>query len=370
MAEENKNIIEGNQPASSEGNPIENSGGAPQETPEGEGVQPIEEPGFKIENFNKTFETSFEDESSLKSALERAQQYDQVQLDLQQAKEKAGKYDQVLEFYNPKNLFGDDETYAFIELKKKFPDRDLGIVSKVRSQEFDQMSDIDKLLLADKLKVKMNVSDQIRKEGILQRLGIESGDQSEWTDGDKYKIASELSNNMGVLQEIRNFKPEPKTFDLAAEKENHEKQQADRKKSLTEKVKPFAESLINNYKGPKAYQQDKDGKYEEIFSYDLDKSAKSGFVESLVNVMVNAGMEPSTENLQQAQQYIDNHFKILNYDKAIAAAIKHGQAIADERAHNEMHSNKPVNTNEAPRVSEEKGLTLKERMRKTWDQKK
>jgi hypothetical protein len=371
MAEEDKTIIEENQQPSSEGeNPGESIPGAPQENPEGGQPQSAEEPGFRLESFNKTFETSFEDEGSLKNALERVQKFDQVQLDLQQAQEKASKYDQIIQFYEPKNLYGDEETYAFVELKKKFPDKDLGIVSKVRSQEFDQMSDLDKLVLADKLKVKMNVSDQVRKEGILQKLGIESGDQSEWTDTDRYKIASELSNNIGVLQEIKNFKPEAKTFDLAAEKENYEIQQAERKKSLEKKIKPFAESLLSNYNGPKAYQQDKDGKYVEIFSFELNKSMKSDFADSLVNVMVDAGMEPTQENLQKAQKYMDNHFKVMNYDKAIAAAIKHGQAIADEKAHNEMHSNNPVNTKEAPKISEEKGLTLKERVRKEWGQKK
>lgn len=342
--------------------PDASSGGEP-------GTTTVDE-SFKIDHFNKTFSTSFEDESSLKSALERAQQFEQVKTDLQQAQEKAGKYDQVLEYYDPKNLYGDDETYAFIELKKKFPDRDLGVVSKIRSQDFDQMSDLDKLMLADKLKVRSSVSDQIRKQGILQRLGIESEDQSDWTDTDRYKISSALSDNYGVLNEIKNFKPEPKTFDLAAEKESYEKQQADQRKSLTDKVKPFAQSLINNYKGPKAYQQDKDGKFEEIFSFDLDKTSKSGFVDNLVDVMVSANLEPTQENLQKATKYIDNHFKIQNYDKIVAAAIKHGQALAEEKAHNEIHTNKPVNTKEAPKITSEQGLTLKERVRKGWEQKK
>ena len=349
---------------------VDPQGGQTEITPGEEPVKSEVDESFKLDYFNKTFSTSFEDESSLKSALEKAQQFEKVQLDLQQAKEKASKYDQVIEYYDPKNLYGDDETYAFIELKKKFPDRDLGVVSKIRSQEFDQMSDLDKLILSDKLKVRSNVSDQIRKQGILQKLGIESEDQSEWTDTDKYKIASALSDNYGVLNEIKNFKPEPKTFDLAAEKENYEKQQADRRKNLTENIKPFAQSLLNNYNGPKAYQQSGDGKYEEIFSYDLDKSSKSDFINNLVDVMVEANMEPNQENLKKATKYIDNHFKILNYDKIVAAAIKHGQALAEEKAHDEIHTDKPVNTKEAPKVTSEQGMTLKERIRKGWQQKK
>lgn len=356
MAEENLNQTEEvestNESISSEGNKSSNAQ---------ENI-----PGFEIDSFNREFETTFEDKSSLKEALEARNRLNEIELELQQAKEKASKYDQVLEYYKPENLYGDEETYAFIELKKKFPDKDLSIVSKIRSSEFDSMSDLDKLVLADKLRVKSKVSDAVRKEGILQRLGVEE-DMSDWTDTDHYKISSALTDAIPVLNDIRNFKPDPKTFDLASEKEVYEKQRAEKRQQLTEKLKPFADVLVKNYKGPKAYSKEKDGQFNQIFDYVVDDNTKGDIRDQVIQVMSDANMEPTEDNLKQAMQYIDNHFKVLHFDKIVAAAIKKGQSSATEKAHNEIHNDTPVNTKEAPEVKETEALTLKERVRRGWN---
>lgn len=333
---------------------------------------PVQAPqtDFTIDSFNNHFETSFENEASLKEALGARSRLQQIELELNEAREKASKYDQVLEYYKPENLYGDEETYAFIELKKKFPDRDPGVVSKIRSSDFNSMSDLDKLVLADKLEVKGNVSDAVRKQGILHRLGIESTDTSEWEELDHYKLASALSSALPKLNEIKNFKPEAKAFDLATEKEAFERQRADRKKSLQEKISPFADSLLKNYEGPKAYSKNQDGQFNQIFDYVVDADMKSQFREQLIQVMVDADLEPNKENLTKAMEYMDNHFKIMNFDKIVSAAIKKGQLLASEKAHGEIHNDTPVNTKEAPKVNEEQGLTLKERFKRSWSQQK
>lgn len=324
---------------------------------------------FEIGSFNKMFETSFENEGSLKQALNNLKDYDNLKSQFDSAQDQAKKYYELLDYYKPEKLYGDEETHAFIELRKKFPDKDLGVISKIRSQEFNSMSDLDKLLLADKLKVISNVSDSTRKRGIMQKLGIEADDLSEFTETDHYKIATALSDNISVLNDIRNFKPESKEFDLAQEKENYEKNKVEARNVLSNKVAPFVKSLLKNYDGPKALIKDSKGENEEIFNYKVDDLAKNNIIDSVVQVMVDNNMEPNTENLQKAQAYIDNHFKVINFDKIVSAAIKHGQSLAKEIAHNEIHTDKPVNTQEAQKTSSNQGLTLKERMRKNWDKK-
>lgn len=328
-----------------------------------EQVNEVKETPFEIGPFNKAFQTTFEDESSLKQALENAKKYHEITPEYQKAQEQAKKYNDILEYYDPMKVFGDEETYSLIELRKKFPDQDIGLISKIRDEGFHAMSDLDKLVLADKLKVKSNVPDNIRRKGILDRLGIESDDVSEWTDADHYKIASALSDSIPILDGYRKFKPDPKVFDLALEKENFEKAKAEKRLQLSQKAKPFAESLLNNYKGPKAYIKDQKGEINEIFSYDVDPTVKSQFIGTLTEAMADNGMEPNEENLKQAMAYVDNHFKILNFDKIVTAAIKHGQSISLEKMHNEIHTDKPVNTKEAPEITEKQEMTIKERVR-------
>lgn len=361
MAEETTNPVETGQETVSQGAASQETGG------EATGATETQAPSFHLETFNKTFETSYEDEGSLKTALQSMAENENLRTELQQANEKASKYDQVLEYYKPENLYGDDETYAFIEMRKKFPERDLGLVSAIRSPEFENMSDLQKLILADKLKVSGNVPDSVRKEGILDRLGIDSDDVSEWTEKDRYKVAAALSDNMAALKEIREFKPEPRTFDLAGEKEAYEKRMADNRSILEHKVKPFAESIIKNYKGPKAYSKGEDGNFTEAFSYEVDSKEKAQYTENLVNAMVNANMEPTKENIQQAMAYVDNHFKVLNFDKIVTAALKHGQSLAAEEAHKQMHTDQDPNKKEAPNIGESQGQTLKERVRAGWN---
>lgn len=332
---------------------------------EGDGQQPT---SYDLESFNKHFESKFQDEGSLREGLKRLGQYEELNnqllakdAELEAAAKKASKYDEFLDYYKPENLYGDDETFAFVEMKKKFPDRDPGLVSVIRSKDFDSMSDLDKLVIANKLTVKTDISDKERREGILTNLGVESENSSEWTGAEKFRLATAYSQVSSAIDEIRNFKPEPQTFDIVAEKERRAEEKQKTQESLRKKVEPIAKSLVNNYQEAKAYVKDKDGKPVEIFNYKVDASFREQFAQPLIDKVVEQGLDLTVpENAESVAQYIDEQYKLQNFNRIVNEAMKFAKTNTEDEAHNKIHSDKPQNTTEAPPPGKKDGYTIAE----------
>jgi hypothetical protein len=327
-----------------------------------------EQPKYDIEGFNKYFGSSFEDESSLKQILSSSQEledyksrFSSLESELTEAKKAASNYNEFIDYFKPENFYGDEETWKFVETRKKFRDKDPDVVHRIQSNDFNSLSDIDKLILADKLKVPGNISDDVRKQGVLKKLGIETEDLSELSTLDRYAIASAVADQKALFDEIRNFKPEPMKFDIVAEKEKRDKQKQEKVQELQKRWQPLASSLMKNYKEAKAFTNDDKGNSVEIFKYSAGEDFQKNFFEPFMATIIKSGMEPTEKNVQAAADYLDQQFKIQNFDRIVNEAIKHGKTLSAEATHKEIHNDKPQNQNEAPpRSGEGQALTLKE----------
>ena len=174
-------------------------------------------------------------------------------------------------------------------------------------------------------------------------------------------IASAVADNKEMFDEIRNFKPEPIKYDIVAEKEKRAKDQETRKSELQNKWKPLAESLLRSYKEAKAFAKNDKGDREEVFKYSADENFQNDFINPLMVQIMASGLEPTDENVASVNAYIDQQYKILNFDKIVSEAVKYGKTVSSEATHKEIHNDKPQNTNEAPPTSGEGAeLTLKE----------
>lgn len=354
--------------AGAEQKSVESQPSSPGEKPAGEVAQESKPELYDLDSFNKYFSTEFKDESSLKEILSspsKTSQYEE-QLkskddELKKALDKAQKYDDMIDNLDPKALYPDEEMYTYFKLKEKFPDKDQNLLAQIKGSSFDNLSDLDKLVLADKLTVKSNVSDSVRQKEILRRLDIDVDDLSSLDDSDRYKLAAAVAEKNQLFDEIRSFKPEPVSFDLNAQKEARKKELEEKMASIKTKWEPLAKSLLKNYNSAKAFGKNEKGDPIEIFNYAVDDNFKESFLDTYLKVILDSGVEPDESSLQIAANYLDERFKILNFDRIISEAIKHGKTITEDKAHDEIHSDKPQNTGEAPKKeSDGKEHTLAE----------
>lgn len=329
-----------------------------------------QQPTYDIESFNKYFGSQFEDEGSLRSVLESPTKLTEYEAqlasreeELTAAQERAAKYDEFIDYFDPTKLFGDEQTWKMVELRKKFPGKDQATVQRVLDQSFTNLPDMDKLILADKLKVPGNIPDDVRQKGVLKKLGIEVDDLSDLSDIDKYTISSAVADNAELFKEIRDFKPEDMKYDIVAEKEKRAKEKEAQKAELSTKWEPLANSLMSNYKEAKFVSKNEKGEQVEIFKFAADENFQKEFAEPFMATLLNSGMEPSKENLQIAANYLDERFKVMNINRIVNEAIKHGKTLSAEETHKEIHNDSPQNTGQAPKTSTGELHTIKEWMK-------
>lgn len=316
----------------------------------------------------------FEDVGSLKEALSYRDKYSELEKNHNNIlseknslstkyNELNGKYGNIVDYFSGDDmvnkLYGSPERYARIELEKKFPDKDPSVVSRIYSSDLNGLTSTEKILLADKLSVRSDISDKDRLDAIYQSLGIE--DPSEIDGVGRYKLEKAASQAMEQLKSIKEFKPDELKFDFKTESETRKKELAEKTEKLNESWKKNLSDAVSKYDGTHFFDVDKDGKKSEIFHYQVNDKFKEAILPDLVKNLVKAGIEPSEENISLALGEVDKIHFIQNKDKIIKAAMDNARTKTEDKVYNNVHSTKEPNTKEAPpRNDDKKGMTLME----------
>lgn len=345
-----------------------------------QGQQTNENNDFDITSLNQALgeEFNFEDVGSLKDALSYRDKYSELEErfnglstekeDLHsQYEELNGKYGNVVDYFSGdgviNKLYGDRSRFERIELEKTFPDKDPSVVSRVYSSDLNSMSAVDKILLADKLNVRSDISDKGRLDAIYQSLGIE--DPSDLTETDKYKLARAESQANQTLNQVKNFKPEEPKFDFKAESEKIALDRKTRNETLTGSWSKNLDEAIAKYDGSRFFDVDKDGNKTELLHFQVSDKFKEETLPGVVNNLVAAGIEPTQENIQFAVKEIDKIHVLNNIDKIVKSAILKSKTETEDSVFAEEHNTKKPNETQAPveRKPSKTTMTLMEAMR-------
>ncbi len=329
----------------------------------------VQESQYDLEGFNKHFGSNIEDEGSLKDLLQGPSKYEeqlkQKDAELQSALERAKKYDDFIDNADPEKVYGDEEARRFISLRQKFPDKDMSLISQVTSPSFDKLSTLDKIVLAEKFQVEQDgLTDEERRRGILRSLRIDADDVSELTKEDEYVIAKEAAKHNDLFKSIREHKPEEGAYNLTAEIEKKKQAEKERSEGLKNKWEPISKSLLKGFESTKVYDKDDKGNPVEVFSYVVDDGFKEEFADKFLEDLVNSGMEPTEKNAQFAMSYIDDQFRLKNFDKIVREAQKAAKTVIEDEDHNKIHNDREQNTSER---QTEKGVpkSIRERFGKS-----
>jgi hypothetical protein len=335
-----------------------------------------EDNSFDITSLNEVLGEGykFEDIGSLKEVLSFRDKYSELEKNhnnilsekenlSKKYDELNGKYGNVVDYFSGEDvvnkLYGSPERYTRIELEKKFPDKDPTVVSKIYSSDLNSLSSTEKILLADKLNVRSDISDKDRLDAIYQSLGIE--DPSDLDGVGRYKLEKAASQAIEQLKSIKEFKPDELKFDFKTESDTRKKELTEKTEKLNELWGKGLSEAISKYDGTHFFDVDKDGNKTELFHYQVNDKFKEAVLPEIVKNLVNAGIEPSDENIQFAVNEIDKLHFIQNKDKILKAAMEKSRTKTEDSVYNEVHNTKETNTKEAPpRNNDKKGITLME----------
>lgn len=321
----------------------------------------------------------FEDVGSLKEALSYRDKYSELEKNHNNIlseknnlstkyDELNGKYGNIVDYFSGDDmvnkLYGSPERYTRIELEKKFPDKDPSVVSRIYSSDLNGLTSTDKILLADKLNVRSDISDKDRLDAIYQSLGIE--DPLEIDGVGRYKLEKAASQAMEQLRSIKEFKPDELKFDFKTESETRKKELTERTEKLNELWSKSLGEAVSKYDGTHFYDVDKDGNKSEIFHYQVNDKFKESVLPELVKNLVKAGIEPNNENIAFALNEVDKLHYIQNKDKIAKALRESTRTETEDEVYADVHNAKEPNSKEAPPRSEDKkGITLMEMLQAT-----
>lgn len=288
---------------------------------------------FDFNTFNDRFETSFENEGSLKEALGRANEYDSVISERDRYKQESesalNKYNSVVKSFDPE-VVGDKDTRALIELQKK-TGKDIGLISQIRSADIKSIDPLDAIVLADKLSKDISgISDSDIKEGVLKSLGMSDADLSDLTGAEKYAIQERAHSAKEKLAELQGY--EPKELDIEAQWKNSQAQSEALTKELTEGLTPISQEISKEYNGFSFSSEDVSEEHK-AYEYKIDGKLKEAYTEKALQYAISAGLDPKNEQARvEMSEYVKANFYYENMEKIVADAIRYGQSIGKEGA--------------------------------------
>lgn len=322
-------------------------------------------PAFDVKGFNTYFQTSFENEDSIKNLFELTEKYKDLEQQFttssEQLKTTQDKYNSLLDNFDPEKILPNKEMVALSQLASKYPNVDPGILSFVRKTDLTGLNKLDALILIDKLSVPTATSDIVREAEILRSLGIDETDRSQLTENDIYRIEREYHKQSNLLNEIKGFQPEISTFDFEAErKQRQDKIELDNK-NLSSHNEKALKIVLDSYKETKSSY--KDGDKETAYSFVVNEDFKKDVFNDVLSQLNYAGIKLTEENANEIAREIDNMYWIRNRHAILNDTIKQAISQLKEQTNKEIHSDSPKNTIEAPIASSEQPKTLMESAR-------
>jgi hypothetical protein len=109
---------------------------------------------FNLESFNKHFGKEFKDPDDIKSLFDlptkitevegKLTEFEKIQKELADYKQK---YEEVGKYIDPKTFFANDKLYQTNLMLKKYPDKDVSLMTKISTLDVDKANNFDLLVL-------------------------------------------------------------------------------------------------------------------------------------------------------------------------------------------------------------------------------
>ena len=324
----------------------------PAETPPAEGASV-----FDVGAFNERFGSDFVDEDTLKSSLNRLsdlKEFDTVRTEREKLQgemtELQAKYTEAQELLDPRKHFVNEEEYRRqIILQKHGAELNPALINKIVSADFDSMDDVDVLILG-KLVANPDIrgGDAGARELVYRQLGVDPDqDRSEWDQYTQNIVLEAARNQRRELAKIKDIEV-PEKADFEAQRAEREQTATQAKEQLKGSWGEVAKEMVDNFNTLDLSRKGEGDKQEVYFSYEIDSEFKEAATGLVVDYLVDNNMEPSKENVREAEQYVQDLFVRKNMNAIVQAYGRDVEAKLIEKHNLEIDNPKPPSEAEAP----------------------
>lgn len=318
--------------------------------PKGDSQKPeekVEEKKFDIEFFNKSFNTQFDTEDSLKAVLQTPLRIKELEDKIKGYEEQVKEYESLksdIEYYkngfNPLELFNNSEDdFRVQQFKNKNPDKDASVAYKAFTSDLSKVDDVDVLVMYEMLSNPgLRGGEAGAKEMIADQYGVDFEDRNSWTSLQENKLHRAANSARSEFNRMKSEIELPKNVNLQAQREEQKAKDEARKVELKGKWDATVDNMFANMDKVSVYDTDSDGKEVELLHYVMDDKSKQALKQEISDYVINSGNDVTKETVEQAGQLVYTRFVMDNLSKIIKAyandAIAKLQKKTDEEIHN------------------------------------
>jgi hypothetical protein len=318
-------------------------------TPPAEPAQPAKvsepQPDKFFEDFNKRFNTSFKGDDDVKNVLGLQQKIAEYEPKVKQAESYAKEIEAYKQQIEEIKNAGNSEflskplvrsAYVAQQLLDKYPDKDPFVLQEIAMSDLSKMGDLDVLIKEQKMDLPTLAESDIRV-ALLDKYGIDPETKPvEWSSIAKTKIAIDAKGARANIKSLTSGIELPKTV-TAEERQAKEAEDLQKRIQATEPLKAkFSQ-----------FDKFKDERIPELGDYDVPSDYKSKLGDMFQATFIDAGMEPTEENLQSAIDLRNAFMVYENLPKIWEIAVKHGQTSVQKKVDAELHNDVQPNTTTA-----------------------
>jgi hypothetical protein len=312
---------------------------------------------FNLDHFNKHFGKEFKKADEIKSLFDlqgkvteyegKLTEYEKAKLDLSDLQKK---YEEVGKYINPKDFFANDDVYHTNLMLKKYPDKDVTLMTKISTLDIDKTDNFDLLVLNEMLQnPNIEGGEAGARELLASEFGIDVDDKSSWDTLTKNKISKEANK---VKTEFKNLqKVEPQ---LPIDVEKMKSELISRENAKIEQVKqewsPLMDKALQDFKELTIFDTDEKGDLKEIYKYQVEYTDedRKAIKQDMVNYLAYTGQQVNEKTVKDSLDMIKGKFALQQLPKMMKS---YGLSIAtqkDDEWHQKVNNTNPLSDKVAP----------------------
>lgn len=325
----------------------------PQEGVPSAETEPKEETIFEVNDFNKLFESEFEDLDSVKTALASAKRIGELETQITEL--EALKQENLLlkENLDPMKYFASEDDYKIAQFKKQFPDKDASVAYKLFSADLTNVSDREVIaqgLLLDNPDLDGGLQGALAM--IDKKYGIEEGEELDGITKNELKVDARSAR--ATINSLKSQIKLPDKIDVNSLATQQKELLAQRAETLKQGWGGIAKEASRTLPDIVVTDKDADGKEVEVFRYSVGKDFPQETVDGLVDYMVNAGIDINQGAAQSMIDVMQKEYLQKNLSNIVKAVRNDTLAKAEEERLKKQH-NPGAPKAETPPVEPKKG---------------
>ena len=312
---------------------------------------------FNLEHFNKHFGKEFKKADEIKGLFDlqgkvteyegKLTEYEKAKLDLADLQKK---YEEVGKYVNPKDFFANDDVYRTNLMLKKYPDKDVTLMTKISTLDIDKTDNFDLLVLNEMLQnPSIEGGEAGARELLASEFGIDVDDKSSWDTLTKNKISKEANKVKTEFKTLQKVEPQ-----LPIDVEKMKSELISRENAKIEQVKqewsPLMDKALQDFKELTIFDTDEKGDLKEIYKYQVEYTDedRKAIKQDMVNYLAYTGQQINEKSVKDSLDMIKGRFALQQLPKMMKS---YGQQIAtqkDDEWHQKVNNTNPLSDKVAP----------------------